>query len=1298
MKKILFILLLFSTVVFSQTTTTPVGSIKHNNLLELNSTADTLLVRNPKTKKLEGVSKLVLIEQVKATIAAPTVSSVIGLQDALNLKVDKVTGKSLISDTEITRLSGVTNQDLSPYETISSNNTKLGLKVDKVAGKSLISDTEITRLATVTNQDISGKANDADVIHLTGNEVKSGILTLSDGLKLPNNTTSVTATKVNVQEADGVVNTISKSDLVNVVEVNNVPSLPLIGEVGKIYVVKNLNKIYRWNGTFYSELVDISSKANDADVVHKTGNETITGVKSFQGVVPEIKLVETTNNNSVSLRSNSLGSSSFGFYGKTGKKLFSFVPGISGEAQMVIGDVNFPNDSQLLVYGGGAGANIDARGSNSADESNLDLENSDWLTNPKSIGLSTFGDNFNMGGDILGYEKKKSSVLRFSNDKSFITSLVPIKLGINNLEIGNINSTGIEAISFTKSSTPATNILLAGGSDVAQNTAFNKNFGTTAGTVVQGGTLGSNAYNSTAYLPLSGGAVNGPVSFNSTTGGAVSFQTNSLPLALMTSSRNVIGGAASTTDFNTYVYGNNPYNIWTNGVKRVTVDGSGNVNVTGTVTASPATLDTQLATLGQAKGIADFKINLTEKGANNGLATLDPSGKVPLSQLPAGSDINKGTWNASTNSPVLADGIGSAGWYYYVSAVGTQNLGSGSVSYMIGDRVNYNGSIWQRIPNYQSVSSVNGQTGIVSLSTSNISESGNLYYTESRVFTNTAVAANTAKVTNQTHTGDVTGSTALTLATVNSNVGTFGNASNSTTQTVNAKGLTTAISNVLIQIAESQVTGLVTDLANKEPSFSKNTAFNKNFGTTVGTVAEGNDSRILNGQTAFGWGNHAGKYPLYNGTGATGNWGINISGTAASASNSTLWNGFSFNGSFQPVGGGLLSYDGASSATLANLGQVQSWLGLGSNAYTSTVIPTNTNQLTNGSGYITDISGKVDKVAGKSLSDENYTLVEKNKLAGLSNFDPTTINNAVANKVDKVSGKSLILDSEITRLVTVTNQDISGKFDKTGGTISGPTLFNGLTGGTVSFQLDGAPLVLFSNSRNIIGEAGALNDFNTYVYGNNTYNVWTNETKRFEVSGLGAVKINNLSGSGDGNIVASSDGTLKRGETLGSNAYNSTVIPTNTNQLTNGAGFITVSDISNKVDKVTGKSLILDSEITRLATVVNQDISGKFDKTGGTISGNTSVTGTVTASGGFFNSDRRLKNIFKRDGDVAYYTWKDGRDNKTHIGYIAQEVQENHPNQVQVDDKGILSVNYVEILVEKIRVLEKRIEQLEKSK
>lgn len=68
-------------------------------------------------------------------------------------------------------------------------------------------------------------------------------------------------------------------------------------------------------------------------------------------------------------------------------------------------------------------------------------------------------------------------------------------------------------------------------------------------------------------------------------------------------------------------------------------------------------------------------------------------------------------------------------------------------------------------------------------------------------------------------TGDGTasgpGSVALTLATVNSSPGSFGSASQSLSATVNGKGLITSLSAQSIQIAESQVTNLTTDLGNK---------------------------------------------------------------------------------------------------------------------------------------------------------------------------------------------------------------------------------------------------------------------------------------------------------------------------------------------------------------------------------------------------------------------------------------------------------------------------------------------------
>lgn len=77
-------------------------------------------------------------------------------------------------------------------------------------------------------------------------------------------------------------------------------------------------------------------------------------------------------------------------------------------------------------------------------------------------------------------------------------------------------------------------------------------------------------------------------------------------------------------------------------------------------------------------------------------------------------------------------------------------------------------------------------------------------------------------------TGDITasaGSNSTTLATVNSNVGSFGTASNVSTVTVNAKGLVTAASNTPIQITTSQVTGLDDIIADAEYAQSSGLKF-----------------------------------------------------------------------------------------------------------------------------------------------------------------------------------------------------------------------------------------------------------------------------------------------------------------------------------------------------------------------------------------------------------------------------------------------------------------------------------------
>jgi hypothetical protein len=86
----------------------------------------------------------------------------------------------------------------------------------------------------------------------------------------------------------------------------------------------------------------------------------------------------------------------------------------------------------------------------------------------------------------------------------------------------------------------------------------------------------------------------------------------------------------------------------------------------------------------------------SEKGNANGYASLDSLGKVPISQLPSSIMEYKGTWNAATNTPTLANGTGDTGDVYICNVAGTVNFGAGPITFAVGDYVIYSGTIWQR--------------------------------------------------------------------------------------------------------------------------------------------------------------------------------------------------------------------------------------------------------------------------------------------------------------------------------------------------------------------------------------------------------------------------------------------------------------------------------------------------------------------------------------------------------------------------------------------------------------------------
>jgi hypothetical protein len=155
----------------------------------------------------------------------------------------------------------------------------------------------------------------------------------------------------------------------------------------------------------------------------------------------------------------------------------------------------------------------------------------------------------------------------------------------------------------------------------------------------------------------------------------------------------------------------------------------------------------------------------------------------------------KGTWNANTNSPTLTSSTGVNGDYYVVNVAGSTNL-DGITDWQIGDWAIFNGAVWQKIDQSDTVTSVNGQVGAVVLNAANV-----------------GAAANTVNViagTGLTGGGALTGNVTITLANTAVAAGSYGTATDVSQITIDAQGRITSAANVAIAISTTNVSGLGT--------------------------------------------------------------------------------------------------------------------------------------------------------------------------------------------------------------------------------------------------------------------------------------------------------------------------------------------------------------------------------------------------------------------------------------------------------------------------------------------------------
>ena len=212
-------------------------------------------------------------------------------------------------------------------------------------------------------------------------------------------------------------------------------------------------------------------------------------------------------------------------------------------------------------------------------------------------------------------------------------------------------------------------------------------------------------------------------------------------------------------------------------------------NGTSAMTAATTIPNTSITGLGTA--------STKDAAVANGVATLDSGGTVPLSQLPPLGDLNyQGAWNANTNTPTLTSSVGTKGYYYVVSVAGTTNL-NGITDWQIGDWAVFNGSVWQKIDNTDAVTSVNGYTGTVVLTQTDISGT---------VPTSRTITAGTGL----TGGGDLSANRTLAIATTGVTATTYGSASSVPVIAVNTQGQITSATNTTIAIANTQVSGLGT--------------------------------------------------------------------------------------------------------------------------------------------------------------------------------------------------------------------------------------------------------------------------------------------------------------------------------------------------------------------------------------------------------------------------------------------------------------------------------------------------------
>ena len=735
---------------------------------------------------------------------------------------------------------------------------------------------------------------------------------------------------------------------------------------------------------------------------------------------------------------------------------------------------------------------------------------------------------------------------------------------------------------------------------------------------------------------------------NQLTNGA-GYTTNVGDITGVTAGTNLTGGGTSgsvTVDMATGGVGSGSYGSTSNSTKidTITVDAYGRVTAVATgATGQVNTVATGNSSTLTSAGTTAKTLTPVTAAVSGSSAALATGAQIQTAINTALTGVlsYQGTWNASTNSPSLASGVGTPGYYYIVSTAGSTNL-DGITDWAIGDWAVFSDlatDAWQKIDNTQ-VGNVtgSGSSGRVAYwnANSNITSDAGLTFNGS---TNALTVGGAV-----TWSGG--GSTESNSAYDNMVTGLSDSGTSTKTITITQQDggtLTTSFSipqgDITNVIAGNKLTGGGTSgsvtlglASNNISQWTNNSGYTTNTGTVTSVAAsiDGDGLSLsgtpitTSGTLAFLW--TGGSTDYINGQGDVTSFPTIPQGDITAV-----------------VAGTNLTGGGTSGSVTLNMATG----GAGAGAYGSSANGTKIDTIT------IDAYGRITAVATGATGTSNLAIGTTASTAKAGNI--TTITTAQANAITantaKVTdtGTPAILSNgtvpslntgisaaEVRSLIGAGTSSSTGTVTSVGttGTVSGLTLTGTVTtsgnltlGGTLSLtsaNVTGGLGFTPYNATNPAGyttNTGTTTASNTQTFTNKSGNIsqWTNNSGYITsyvnttyTAGSGITLTGTVFSNAAPNIVqttvsgnAGSATVLQTARTIAGVSFNGSAnISLNNNAITNGAGYIT-SYVNTTYTAGTGLALT--------GTVFSNTITNNNQLTNG--AGYTTNTGDITSVG-----------------------------------------------------------------------------------